>query len=1103
MASRLYFGNGVSPITTTTKGGWGQVAGIVAKGLTTGPYGGAATIAISESSNTNNFQPMMGRWTSAPLQSAYNFTSGDTIDISIGALQSSSAVDTTTLFIWVTNGDADTSHGTLLALSAGGTTWPTSVASRYRTGIACASVNASAGDRIVVELGYNANDTSTTSFTGTVNYGNTGTTDLNAADGDTNVTTRPGWIQFSPTNLFGKANSAKANIKVSDNVVGNSANANIKATTSQANSGRANVVAITPNGNSAKANIKVTDNTTSNSAKASIKTTVSSGNSAKANIAHNRYWIGGTGNWSDIAHWSASSGGTSQVVDYYPSSNYTGVGALDITGAALGQTFTGDGQTLGGILAYIKKNNSPTGSVYVKVYSHTGTWGSSGVPNTLLATSDAVSASGLSSTISLVNFNFSGANQITLTNGTHYALAVCYDGDATNNVWVGFDSTGNHAGNKFYYYLGWNAQSAQDLIFYVRAVGYVDVPTSSDDVYVDANSGFGGGGTITMDVDVVANCNNFTSTVGHAWTLDGSVNDLTPYGNVTFESGLTTTGTCYVDFCATTTGKTITINGATLDGQFRFFGSGGGWTLQDNLVLGSEFYMENGTFDANDHNVTANDFSFSANTGYTPTVIMGSGTWEATQNGWMITEAGGQVVTITSESSTIKILGTGAATEHPFLGAGKTYNNFWGAITQGYLLISGSNIFNELKFTNPPYTIWFDDPNTQTVNSFVATGTAGNVFTMEQYNGVGQWTLTKSSGVVDCDYLNLAYSTATGGATWNAGIHSTDSGNNTGWLFTRSKGNSAKANIAGVITNSTKGNIRATTSQSSSAKANIISTVSQANSSKASIVVTTSKDGSVKADILATITASQSAKANILAFTTVNNSTKADILVTTTNSNQVKADILARCSSANDVKANISNPTSQGSSTKASILRTETSSQSVKADILTSNQVGAQTKANIVATVNQGNASKANILTSQSQNNLVLAHIFVLGGTSYQYDNVAKASILVTNENSSFTKANLVAQYTSTNYARASVVTSNGFQAWSKANITTSNTVDNEAKASIVHSESVDTFSKANLGGKKRNYARANIASGIVRERNMGILKNSLIRNIGGMMWQS
>lgn len=43
--------------------------------------------------------------------------------------------------------------------------------------------------------------------------------------------------------------------------------------------------------------------------------------------------------------------------------------------------------------------------------------------------------------------------------------------------------------------------------------------------------------------------------------------------------------------------------------------------------------------------------------------------------------------------------------------------------------------------------------------------------------------LSKTSGTVECDYLNISNSNATGGATWYAGNHSIDTINNDGWIF--------------------------------------------------------------------------------------------------------------------------------------------------------------------------------------------------------------------------------------------------------------------------------------------------------------------------------
>lgn len=158
----------------------------------------------------------------------------------------------------------------------------------------------------------------------------------------------------------------------------------------------------------------------------------------------------------------------SEIIDSYSEIHSDNNGPLNIVGAALGQTFTGNGDKLVSAAAYLSKSASPSGNIYICIYSHTGTWGTSGIPDQLLATSDPIDASTLSGSLAIIPFNFSGANKITLQNGTHYCMAVQFDGDTTNYVNVGFDDNSpTHPGNKFYLHIGWHAQSNMDLIFYV------------------------------------------------------------------------------------------------------------------------------------------------------------------------------------------------------------------------------------------------------------------------------------------------------------------------------------------------------------------------------------------------------------------------------------------------------------------------------------------------------------------------------------------------------------------------------------------------------------------------------------------------------------
>lgn len=96
---------------------------------------------------------------------------------------------------------------------------------------------------------------------------------------------------------------------------------------------------------------------------------------------------------------------------------------------------------------------------------------------------------------------------------------------------------------------------------------------------------------------------------------------------------------------------------------------------------------------------------------------------------------------------------------------------------------AGNQSIVNLKNTVSPATLLFSPNVTYTLDDFELTGTAGNLVTIDSSSNSAH-TFSKSSGVIDADYLSLEYSTATGGASWYAGANSTNVGNNTGWIFT-------------------------------------------------------------------------------------------------------------------------------------------------------------------------------------------------------------------------------------------------------------------------------------------------------------------------------
>jgi hypothetical protein len=190
---------------------------------------------------------------------------------------------------------------------------------------------------------------------------------------------------------------------------------------------------------------------------------------------------GGTG--GAIASVATSTGGAgstsgcvakSTPVDSYSESNYDNdqpEGTSFQKGYA--QTFVGNGSTLGTAKFYMY-NQLATGTTTAKIYAITGTPGTNAVPTGApLATSTDVTISTIPQNVgavALVTYTFSGANQITLTNGTNYALAVQYAGDGTaNDIIIGADFSSPTAAGNFASYNGatWTADNTADLVFYV------------------------------------------------------------------------------------------------------------------------------------------------------------------------------------------------------------------------------------------------------------------------------------------------------------------------------------------------------------------------------------------------------------------------------------------------------------------------------------------------------------------------------------------------------------------------------------------------------------------------------------------------------------
>lgn len=262
----------------------------------------------------------------------------------------------------------------------------------------------------------------------------------------------------------------------------------------------------------------------------------------------------------------------------------------------------------------------------------------------------------------------------------------------------------------------WDATAGTKWATTSGGAGGQAVPTTTDDVYFDANSG-----AVTVTVSGTRNSLNLNFT-GFTGTFAGT-GVVNIFSNLTLASGMTMTYTGDFEFEATTTGKTVTTNGCVVAGDFEFQGVGGGWTLQDALTTtgissGGEVVHTAGTLDLNGQELDVRRFSCTGTT--TRTLTMGDSVVEVrsastgASDGWVVS---GSNLTLNEDTSTIRFTSTTTAA---FNGGSETYYN--------------------IEAT--PKTVVFYARGSFTCNDLTVTGGAGDVRTLLSFVGGATPTIT-------------------------------------------------------------------------------------------------------------------------------------------------------------------------------------------------------------------------------------------------------------------------------------------------------------------------------------------------------------------------
>jgi hypothetical protein len=165
----------------------------------------------------------------------------------------------------------------------------------------------------------------------------------------------------------------------------------------------------------------------------------------------------------------------------------------------VGQSFTGNGDVVTAADFYLKKSGTPTGNATVRIYAHSGTFGTSSVPTgAALVSSETLDVSTLTTLYQHITFKF--LDDFTAVNTTKYVVAIEYSGgDGSNFVQVGTDgSAPTHGGNKSQLNGSWAAASGVDVVFEVWG----------DAVVVNASGGADPGTSTEADPDQNTYINN-------------------------------------------------------------------------------------------------------------------------------------------------------------------------------------------------------------------------------------------------------------------------------------------------------------------------------------------------------------------------------------------------------------------------------------------------------------------------------------------------------------------------------------------------------------------------------------------------------------------
>jgi fibronectin-binding autotransporter adhesin len=328
-------------------------------------------------------------------------------------------------------------------------------------------------------------------------------------------------------------------------------------------------------------------------------------------------------------------------------------------------------------------------------------------------------------------------------------------GDCKGNTGITFaagtDKYWNLAGGGNWSSTAWATSSG-------GAVSNDNLPLAQDTCLFEAGSP-NSGSTITINdgynIGTIDTSARTTNTMTLACSQSPSI-----YGNWINGTGVTLTGTGTLTFAGRGS-QTITSAGRTFTQSFTIDTPSGSVTLQDAFETdrsnASALTLRIGTFDANGYNVTLSGSTGGVNlddTTTTRTLAVGSGTWTiAGTTAWDALPSTGLTVTGTG---TLKFT---SASSKSFSGGNLDYSGI--TLDQagaGQLTIADNNTLANITntYSATGATTLNLGTTTQRVADFTATGTAGNVLTIQGSSATSPCTLIHTgAGDISIDYVTI------------------------------------------------------------------------------------------------------------------------------------------------------------------------------------------------------------------------------------------------------------------------------------------------------------------------------------------------------------